>query len=76
MKTIDTTGWTWEPGSLDEWNAEPEHHFRIIQKGEVFAGSHHDGPRMAVSNAGTVVAIELEGLNTYCLVHPEALRLA
>ena len=39
MKTIDTTGWTWELGTLDEWNGEPEHHFRIVQKGEVVDGT-------------------------------------
>jgi hypothetical protein len=76
MKTIDTEGWTWEPGTLDKWNSEPEHHFRIVQKGEAVVGTQHDGPRMAVSNNGTVVAIEVEGLNTYCLIHPEALRCA
>jgi hypothetical protein len=75
MKTVDTAGWKLEWVSMEEWNVRPGHRFAIIQQGDMFAGSQHDGPRLAVSNAGTVVAMEVEGLYTYCLIHPDALRL-
>ena len=74
VRSVNVDGWKIEPGSLDKWNAKQEPKFEIASTGGDVAGTHFDGPRVALSKGGKVVAIECESLNTFCLVSPKVLR--
>jgi hypothetical protein len=76
MEAIDTRGWIMELGHLDEWNAKQGSRFKIEQRGEIVGEMYYDCARVALSETGKVLAIEVDGLYSYCLVHPEALRLS
>jgi hypothetical protein len=76
MEWIDTRGWTREPGHLDEWNAKHGSRFKIEQRGEIVGEIYYDCARVALTETGKVVAIEVDGLFPYCLVHLEALGLS
>jgi len=69
---INTAGWKIEPGNLDDWNDKRKTKFTVAPTGGEVAGTHFEGPRVALSKAGKVVAMECECLNTFSLISPEA----
>lgn len=64
------------PGHLEDWNAEHGSRFKIEQRGEIVGRVYHDSARVALTETGNVVAIEVDGLFPYSVVHPAALRLS
>lgn len=74
MEALDTRGWKIVPGHLDDWNAKQGSTLRIELRGEIVGEIYYDCARVALSQTGKIVAIEVDGLYAYCLIHPEALR--
>ena len=65
MEVLDTRGWKMVPGHLDDWNAKQGSTLRIELRGEIVGEIYYDCARVALSETGKIVAIEVDGLYPY-----------
>jgi hypothetical protein len=71
----DADGWEIFSGNLDDWNATLKAPYTIDHRSTLVDGAQRDFHRVAVSEAGEVVAEECERLaGTCCFVSTKTLR--